>query len=384
MKKVVVFHHVGNMGGGTISLIDVCHMLSEKYNVTVIIPKKNSERLSECLMQYAKVVHFDGRLPEFSYYSGSNSIFSKGFFSSFFVKKDCIKKIVSLIENEEPDIIIANSLVQLRMGKYLSHLKAKKIMYIRETFRENFISRAMIGYINKYFDGVLCIAPYEKRYAGFKIPCEVVADCTYNNSIKGEENIVLSKDRFNVLYMGGASPLKGFKTILEMLKYIKIPEIKLIIAGNLDVNTPQTLKNRIIHNKELAYEKNTQFLLKKYENKIECIGFVDNIENVMRQASAVIFPSSKPHQPRPAIEAGEYGVPVILSDFKQTEDYFINEENCLTFKRNNPKCLAEKTERLFKDKELCKKLTDKNKTMNLKYHNFKTERDKLLEFVNSI
>ena len=383
MKKAVVFHHVSNMGGGTISLVDVCHMLSEEYDVTVVIPKKNSEILTKRLEKYAKVVHFTERLPEFSYYSGSNEILSKGFFSSFWVKKEGIKNIVSAIENENPDIVIANSLVQLRMGKFLKHLKAKKIIYIRETFRENFISRKMIDCINKYFDGVLCIAPYEKRYADFKIPCEVVADCVFNDS-ESEGNAGINTGSFNVLYMGGASPLKGIKVMLEALEYIENPDIKLLIAGKLNFNMVKSLKNKIIHRKELIFEDNIKNLLEKEKEKIIPLGFVDNIESVMRKSGAVVFPSSKPHQPRPAIEAGEYGAAVIVSDFKQTEDFFRDGYNCLTFKSSDPKDLAEKITRLYEDSELRNKLIKNNKAMNSKCHNFRKEQDKLLSFIKKI
>lgn len=371
------------MSGGTISLADVCRMLSKEYEVTVIIPERNSEQLTKLLVKYAKVIHFDGKIPEFSYYSGSNNIISKGFYSSFFVKKNDIKKIVSLIENEKTDVLIANSLVQLRMGRYLSHIKAKKFIYIRETFRENFISKCMIKYINKYFDGVLCIAPYEKRYADFERPCEVVADCIYSNSKEG--GISLNKEKFNVLYMGGASLLKGFNVMLEAIEHIKLKDnITIVIAGNVQLNMPRSLKNKIIHRKELKLERNEKKLLEKYKDKIECIGFVNDIGMVMSQADVVIFPSTKPHQPRPAIEAGEYGAAVIISDYKQTSDYFINEHNCLTFEANNSKDLANKIEKLYEDKRLQEKLKKNNKDMNAKYHNFEKERDKLLSFVNRI
>ena len=382
MKKLVIFHHVANMGGGTISLVDICHMLSHEYEVTAIIPEKNSEQLTKCLSKYAKVIHFKERLPQFAYYSGSPSIISNGFLRSFFVNRKEIDKIIKLIEDEDPDVIIANSVVQLRMGKFLSHLNAKKIMYIRETFRENIISRCMIKYINKYFDGVLCIAPYEKRYANFNIPCEVVGDCVFREL--SNEDIRLNKEKFNVLYMGGAVPLKGFNVLLETTEYINSDDINFVIAGNVFLNMPRNIKNKVIHKKELAYEKRSKELLKKHEAKIERIGFTKDIGMIMQQADVVVFPSTKPHQPRPAIEAGEYDAAVILSDYPQTKDYFVDGYHCLTFKSKDSKDLAKKVEVLYNDKALCEKLKKNNKDMNLKYHNFEKESKELISFLEKI
>ena len=39
MKTVVIVHHTGEWGGGTKSLIDLCEMLRDDYNVIVCIPK---------------------------------------------------------------------------------------------------------------------------------------------------------------------------------------------------------------------------------------------------------------------------------------------------------------------------------------------------------
>ena len=135
MKKIMIFHHVAQGGGGTISLNNLCRQLCEKYEVVAVIPRKNSETLTAKLSRYARVIHIDGIFPQFAYYSGSRGIISRTFVKTFFAAKDCSKKILEIAQNEQPDIIIADSMVELRVGKILSDISAKKIMFTKHLLR---------------------------------------------------------------------------------------------------------------------------------------------------------------------------------------------------------------------------------------------------------
>lgn len=380
MKKVMIFHHVAQGGGGTISLNNLCRQLCEKYEVVAVIPRKNSETLTAKLSRYARVIRIDGIFPQFAYYSGSRGIISRTFVKTFFTAKDCSKKILEIAQNEQPDIIIANSMVELRVGKILSDISAKKIMYIHETFIENFISKKMIKFIGKYFDAVLCISPYEKEYAKFKIPCEVVADCEYkseNKDFKKED----SAD-FNVLYLGGIPELKGARTLLRAVKYVD-PCVHFVLAGRFDY-MPPTLLNRVVHRHTLRYQKEVRELIQKAGDRIECLGFVNDIASVIKNADVIAVPFSKAHQSRAVIEAAEYEKPVIISDFKQLHAYCINGYNCLSFDSEKPSELAKCIEHLRKNKDISKKLVENNKKMNEQYHNVEKEKQKLLSFLENI
>lgn len=380
MRKVMIFHHVGGMGGGSISMIEMARQLQKKYEVVAVIPKMNSELLSEKLSEYARVIHIDGTFPQFAYYSGSQGIVSRTFARTFFTGKAYSEKMREIAKREKPDIIIANAVVELRLGKILSDIPAKKILYIRETFIENFISKKMIKFIGKYFDGVLCISPYEKEYAKFKIPCEVVADCEYSSQNPDFEKRD-GKD-FRVLYLGGIPELKGARTLLRSVKYVD-SDVRFVLAGRFDYMQP-TLLNRIVHRHTLNYEKEIRTLIKEAKDRIECLGFVNDIASVIKNADVIAVPFSKAHQSRAVIEAAEYAKPVIMSDFKQVHAYCINGYNCLTFDSKKPSELAKCINCLRENKELSKKLVENNREMNKKYHNVETEKQKLLDFLGNI
>ncbi len=380
MKKVVVFHHVSNLGGGTISLVDVCQMLSSSYEVVAVIPRKNSEQLTERLRPFARVKHFDGVMPQIAYYSGSQALVSRVFFSSFHVPSCTIQAIVDSIAEEDPDIILANSMVQCRMGKHLKQLRAKKLLYIRETFREGLVSRYMIHLINRYFDGVLCIAPYEKEYAHFTLPCEVITDCYVPTS---ETSQPQDKKEFTVLFMGGDARIKGLDILLRSIEHSKRSDIRYCVCGHIG-RFADTLKNRVLHPGEMRRLKRIQTLLQTHREKIDLCGFVANTAQRIVDSDVVVFPSTVPHQARPALEAGEFSRPVILSDFPQTAAFMKHEYNCLTFRPNDPKALARAIDRLAGDSLLAHTLAENNRQVNVSQHDFSQEREKFMRFISLI
>lgn len=379
MKKLVIIHHVSNVGGGTISLVDVCDMLHNDYEVTVVLPQDKSGALSTMLKPFAKVRYYDGVMPQIAHYMGADRIISRGFFHSFAVKRSVIANIVKIIKDETPDVILANSLIQCRMGKYLKNLNAKKYIYIRETFKNTPLTKFMIGMINKYFDGVLCIAPYEKDYAKFKIPCMVAGDCFVERKSNKQSDFPQYQG-FKVLFLGGMAPIKGMDVLMKSYRHLKSTDVHFVIAGNVNY-TSHSIKNKLLHPGLIKRENIIKSVIEDNSDNIHIVGFVDDVKRLIEQCDVVVFPSVVAHQPRPAIEAGMLYKPVIISDYPQTEFYFKDRVNCLTFKPGNFCDLARKIDILAEDKSLCCELGNKNHEYYHLYHDFETEKNKILKFI---
>lgn len=379
MKKLVIIHHVANVGGGTISLVDMCKMLCSTYEVVVLIPNRNPKALTEMLSQYATVKYYSGVMPQIAYYSGSNTI-SFGFLKTLLGKKKDIAELVDLITKENPDILLANSIVQCVMGKHLKNIPAKKFIYIRETFKETKISDYIIDLINQYFDGVFCISPYEKEYAKFKIPCEVVADCFVPYK-KNTSSFDLNPNKFNVLFMGGISEIKGLSVLLDSVAYTKSENVNYVICGNLSY-IGNSFKNRILHGSLVKRDERMKAIIEGNPEKMKLMGFVSDTESLIRQCDVMVFPSTVPHQARPAIEAGFSHKPVIMSGFKQTECFYQHNYNCLTFKPNDPVDLAKQIDALASDEALAKRIGETNYQTCQEQHNFELEQKKMLDFLS--
>lgn len=89
------------------------------------------------------------------------------------------------------------------------------------------------------------------------------------------------------------------------------------------------------------------------EGKINWLGQVDNIENVIAENHVVVLPTSYGEgMPRILLEANACGRPVIATNIPGCSDFVINEENGLLFEVGNHEELKQSIRR-FKDKDFC-------------------------------
>lgn len=349
-------------------MVDVCSMLKGEYEITVILPAGEKALEERFLTAGAsKVARYHGQCRLFCYYSGSCDLLTRSFAKRIIGSGGADREIRQIVREVKPDIFIANSVVQFPLGRLLKGQDCKKILYIRETFRENPVSRYMIRKINRYFDGVLAISPYELQYAGFKIRTQVVADCYSCDAASFQDRYWVNPSYTNFLYLGGTSALKGFPTLIRALEYANETRFRLYIGGSIDKSAISAELRRIID---------------RHAEKIVWLGFIDGVETIMPFMDAIVFPSSKPHQPRPVMEAGYFGKTAILSDFPQTAAFYQNDVNCLTFTPNDPKALAMAIDRLTDDSRLRQRLSDKNRDMTLTRHSMSVERGTLLDYCN--
>lgn len=367
MRTILLFHHTSVIGGGSIGLVNTCRMLHEHYRLVALLPAGNG-RLDAMLLEAGaeRVLHYSGQCRLFCYYSGSCDLLTRTFWKRYFGCEATEKQILGIIRTEKPELLLANSIVQFPLGRLLINEPIRKIVYVRETFRENVVSRWIIKQINRYFDGVLAIAPYELRYASFDIPSQVVADVYTPPKPPYINKYDFDPNKFYVLYLGGEAEIKGFSTLLDSLRYVRSQKLCILFGGNVgNAAIGKELKKRRVQKTECA----------------QLIGFINDVSQIMPFIDVLVFPSTKPHQPRPVMEAGYFGKPAILSDYPQTADFYPNNVGCLTYPPDDPKALAAVIDKLCGDPALCRHLGEENKRLSSKYHDFHTEKKKLLSFL---
>lgn len=350
MKTVCVLHHVSALGGGTKSFIDVLNMLKTKYNVIACVPKGSRdiiEILITCGIEYREL---ENPIPVLSYYSGGPLILSRTFISPL-LRLINEKKLVNEILNINPDAIIFNSIVSTLIARNIPD-KIIKIAFVRETFKNGFGTKIFKNILEKHFKGVCFIADHERKYIQLKKPVtEIIPDCLSPNEIfvtstkESRKKLSIPNDKFVILYLGGSSYIKGADVILKAMSKLS-DEYLLIFAGYFD-ERDLSIKNLAKHFYSLKYLLHHIKLRKAYmrvkaKNVVRNVGFCSDISGYMNACDVVVFPSNKAHQPRPAIEAGEYKKPVIISNFSATEEYFIDGYNALTFDPHSHKDLAKK------------------------------------------
>ena len=386
-----MLHHVSEQGGGTKSLIDIAVMLKDEFEVLICLPS-GSDITIEYAAQYGISCHeMTVPIPVLGVFSGGPSLFSKNFITGI-MRYKYIDAVVEELMQSNPDIVIFNSLVTSIIARRIPR-SVKTICFIRETIIRTPIMKVIKNTLENYIDGVAYIAEHEKYVLDIKRPKQIIIpDILEPSSIIktpkhiAREQLKLSNEKYYVLYMGGTVPIKGFDTVLSSIQYLD-KDACVIVSGNINIRL-FTVKNILLHIYNINYVRyliRIKILLKKHkgDSRILLMGYQKNISPLMCASDVVIFPSSKVHQPRPCIEAGFYGKPVIISDFEATKEYFIDGYNALTFKPKDGRDLARKIVELKNDKKLAWDIGQNNLKMSQEKHDFFVSQEMTRAFIKS-
>lgn len=378
MKTVVIVHHTGAWGGGTKSLIDLCEMLCDYYKVIVCIPKGFPDFRSK-FAQYGCSVHeMADVIPFINIYSGRPpfvSVTTLRSVKSLLNIKKCGDEILSL----HPDVVIFNTLVTAVTARYLSNF-TKVICINRETQTSKlnvFIYKCLLDH---HLKAMTFLSECEMNKFAYKsIDALVFPDCVdlrriiHKDRATSRENENIAPEKYVVLYMGGLAKLKGTDVILEAFASLD-ERFLLVFAGEMDKS--KLSKKQLLH--DLKYPSLYRFkkkVLKYYNNlngtsKYHEAGLVNSIDELIIASDLIVFPATAVHQPRPCIEAGAYGKPVIISDYKETKEYFLDGYNAIAFKPGSAKELAEGIMYAYEHPKEMKAYGEHNYAMTEQKHNF--------------
>ena len=390
-EHIVILHHTSEQGGGIKSAVDLAVMLSEEYKVTICFPKGSTESVRFVNDYEINCYEMENPIPTLNVYSGAPGIISRRF-----IKGLCnyiwVDKVAEELLKLKPSVLIFNSIVTSFVAKKIPDY-VKTICFIRETFVDSIFNNYFKMLLSKYFDGVAYIANHEKEYLNIKgVKQEIIPDTLEPQSYvmidRKEARIKcdLEQDVFYILYMGGSSIIKGFDVMLEATRFLGNKTCVLVL-GKVDWKR-FSVRNILfhLHNiKATKYYIRTRRLLTrlKSDSRIKYLGYRSDISNIMC-ACDVVVPSNMPHQPRPCIEAGMYKKPVIISDYKATSEYFIDNYNALTFIPRNGKDLANKIQIIKNDNNLKNTIAENNYKMSIKKHNYYKIQRLVRSFVKEI
>lgn len=396
MARIMVIHHAAAIGGGSISFVDVLDMLKKDHEIIPCCPTSSEELNNYIKERGYEVEPLNIPLPVYLHYSGGVGLFSRTFWKGVYNIR-YKNEIIKFIKAYNPEIVIVNSSVLAFLGPIIKKCGAKAICYVRETFKESSYLRTAImkKMLNNYFDGVIFLSDYDKNFAGLVKPyTSIIEDCVECNCdniitrLEACKALDISNKRKNILFVGGSSRIKGLDVALRSLIYTN-DDINLIVAGYMDLynerdNLLKFFLKGMLNPREFFYKRRLNNLLKeaKISNKIKILGVQGDMSKCYSASDVVIFPSNVPHQARPVFEAAIYKKPIIISDFKQTREYVINDYNGITFIPKNPRDLAEKINELSREKIM--KLGINNYNMTLEHHNIRVNSKKINDFINLI
>lgn len=357
--KILIFHHCDSWGGAGVSLIDLCVMLKNQNSITVCVPHIKSDVVEELRkLTDINIISIEENMGMISAYNGGPKNLSRTFFKNYFQIFKNKKKIESILNDTKYDVVLLNSITLSWISKIAKNNKLASVCFVRETAVINVGFKISCMNLQKYCSGVIFISEFDKESIPLRgVHTTVIRDCFDFDDLVDRKK---SNNSFQIAFLGGDDPLKGYSILLGAMKLLENYPIKLVVAGNVRSD------------------------LQVQSGNISYVGKVSDVSNILSESDVLVFPSVKGHQGRPIFEAGAYEVPVIVSDFPQTANEVINYSNGLTFIPNDASDLANKIIWMYYHPKERLSMGKKNKLNTMENHSIKKNAIKLNLFLNNI
>lgn len=401
MKKILLIHHWGGLGGAGLSLLHIIRAIdNERYQVYVLCPQYPNEMIKALKNENCVIIPIDKPPTIFNHYNGGiKHAFSfktiKNLMNIFMDKK----RITNYINNVCPDILIVNSMTLFWVGKIAKKMGLSTICFHRETYQKGlfgFRTKVIKHGLSKWFDKVAFISKYDLEKTGdTQADKQLIYDRVDFNSYQlytsQEARDILNLDSNNkyVLFLGGFSPLKGAEVIINAMKYINNEKVKLLFIGDVEAindlvtKDSESVKNRLRSLFGFNTRVNIYKIIKKnnLENKVIFKKRSIHPELFYKSCNLIVFPSTLAHQSRPVYEAGIARIPIIITEFEETNEFAENGITAITFKNKDAKELATKIETVIDEKIDVDEVVENNYQQSIINHDLtylKNDLEKLL------
>lgn len=368
--KVLFIHHSGLVGGAGVSLSNIVKETAKNHIVTVCVPTDPSDMMS--LLQNTfdnklfDIENYGQRIGAITWYSGGNNWFSLRFIYRILLIIWQWRFWNKFIERLNPDLIICNSKILCWMGQLPAIRKRKSLCFVRETMKEepmHFMNR-LIKSCLEMFTGVVFISEFDRKNENLKnthtfVVPNYVDVYRFDNMlerIKACEQLGVPFKKFNVLYVGGTFPLKGFD--LAVRAVLECPSnVHLLVAG-MTIEDAQKVKSSSL--KQYARTWRDYIENNDVDKRIHILGKQMNMSACYAACDVLLFPMREPHQARPVFEAGYFRKPVIITDFDCIHDDVQNGVNGYLVQCGDVKDIVEKIQELQTYPEKNKNMGEKN------------------------
>lgn len=352
--KILFFFHTNELGGAEKSALNIIQeCIAKGFSVDAVVPNVGSLKDElEKVASKVSVVNYRwwcSSRKGISWYWCWEMVFSIFNLLSFWISNWSYK----------PDVVVTNTLT-IPWGMLFSRLVGKPhIQLIREFGTLDFGFHFILGYerslwlINKsskyVFTNSRTMRDYYKTYIDdnkLDYIYPTIFSAKLNRSDKNAVHFT-SKKSFKVLVLGTIVEAKGQ---LQAVKAVSLlfkkgyEDMELVLAG-----------------KKQSEEYFSQILEERNKNKelIDNIHLIDHLENpfsLLREADVVLICSKNEAFGRVAAEAMLFGKAIIATRSGANLELFDDEVSALLYSPGNANQLAEKIERLYKDRTLLETL----------------------------
>jgi len=361
MRKILYIHHAAYWGGAPKSMIETIKSLDKsKYCAQVLLLKNSvvADKLKDNDIPYI--------LPQSKFYQKYYIYFTHSeagyvkWFQALRIFKLTLYWILSRfifakreLDKIDFDIVHLNSSV---LTDWLAPCakRTKTIIHIREPFRKgkfDILHYFFRHQMKKYADRIIAISNDNAKRVNLLYKTTVVYNCA--DSIEKPPSLDSYQSK-KFLYLGGASLIKGFYTLVDALDFLD-KNVIVIFAGNYEIDDA-SFKGKL--KKFIGWRPKYRKAIAKMKNhsQTQVVGMVDNIYQYIDGTCCVISAFSKPHFSRAVIEAHLRQKPAIGSNVEGMDEIIEHGINGFIVEKDNPRALAEAINEMSINPELVKRM----------------------------
>ena len=388
-KKILLFNHGSTFGGSGVAFLNIIDAIKEEgYELIVYCAANKSDIADELEKKGISVIRaYDSPVSIMHYSGNEHSVMSFSFIYNIFKIFKDVKRVKKVILNEHPDLIMVNSMTLCWIGiiSKMRHIPA--ICFHRETYAQGCFgirTKIIKQILDHCYKRVAFISEYDLKETKLnKSLGEVIYDAVdvtrfnYINKPCSRMILKLEKDAFYVLYLGGASLLKGADTIISAIDKCDVEGIRLLFMGGDRLNTRAA--DRELSKIQKVYNR------MKHPERIILAPNSEEIGLWYAASDMVVFPSQKAHQALPIYEAGIARRIIVISDFPNTKEFLTNKKNGLTVKAGDKVGWKNAIEFVYKNRQskLFIDMIAQNEKLAMQYHDSRNIAPKIREIFSN-
>lgn len=282
------------------------------------------------------------------------------------------RRTLELVAQVRPEVVHLNSMALSACAQVLTRERVPTVWHVRESPmpargpRYQAIRRRMMA-----VDELVFISQADRRAwvggeRGVVIP-NFVDFARFDRGIGGgavRERLGIRADAPVLLYLGGWSPLKGIFPLLGALARLRerFPAVRCLMPGSVYAQSG-SLSARAA--RALLPLVGAGTVSQRVRGEIERLGvgdllvplpFADDVAPLYAASDAVVFPATRPHFARPAVEAAAMARPTVASRLAGVDEVVDDGETGLLVPAGDPAALADALARLLGDDDLRRRM----------------------------
>jgi glycosyltransferase involved in cell wall biosynthesis len=257
---------------------------------------------------------------------------------------------LQLVDRIRPDLVHLNSMPLSSSASALTEAGMPFVWHVREPPPDQGLrTRTIRGIMNRSPQCVF-ITRYDKQQwvgngAG-RVVYNCVPDDWFERPSESPES-VRADGVVRFAYLGGFSEAKGVRVLLEALRLLKqtMSGWECVMPGCLEdaryASRPR-LSKRVAQ--AVGYRNLRDTLLPQFQSLapvVQLQPFAADVRSLLRTVDFVVFPATRPHFPRPVIEAAALGKPTVGTDVGGVNECVVHGETGLLCRPDDAVALAD-------------------------------------------